>query len=213
MSQSPQAGLETILRQAPVVPVIVIDKLADAAPLARALVMGGLPVLEVTLRTEAALDAIAAMAGVEGAVVGAGTVLTRKQMKACRKAGAAFAVSPGATRKLLSAAEDEEIPFLPGAATASEAMALLEQGYGLQKFFPAEAAGGARALASFAQPLPQLRFCPTGGITAELAPTYFKLPNVITLGGSWMVPRKLVTAGDWGGIERLARQAAQLRAP
>jgi 2-dehydro-3-deoxyphosphogluconate aldolase/(4S)-4-hydroxy-2-oxoglutarate aldolase len=214
MAQSPQRGLELILNRAPVLPVIVIDRLAEAVPLARALVAGGLPVLEVTLRSDAALDAIRAMlAEVEGAVVGAGTVLTRKQVKACRKAGAAFGVSPGATGKVLHAVAGEGLPFLPGAATASEAMALLEQGYALQKFFPAAAIGGAKAVAALAQPLPMIRFCPTGGITPETAPDYFRLGNVITLGGSWMVPRALIAAGAWDRIEEMARAAVKLRAP
>ncbi len=207
-----QKNLEAALRKAPVVPVMVIDNLKDAVPLARALVNGGLPVLEITLRTDAALDCIKAIvAEVEGAIVGSGTVLTPQQLRQSRKAGCVFAVSPGSTGKLLGAAEDEDIALLPGAATASEAMALLEWGYAIQKFFPAEAAGGAAYLASLASPLPQIKFCPTGGITPALAPSYLKLSNVITLGGSWMAPKAMVNEGKWDEIEKLAKAAADLK--
>ncbi len=207
-----QKNLEAALRKAPVVPVMVIENVKDAVPLARALVNGGLPVLEITLRTDAALDCIKAIvAEVEGAIVGSGTVLTPKQLRQSRKAGCVFAVSPGSTGKLLGAAEDEDIALLPGAATASEAMALLEWGYAIQKFFPAEAAGGAPYLASLASPLPQIKFCPTGGITPALAPTYLKLSNVITLGGSWMAPKAMVNEGKWNEIELLAKAAAALK--
>jgi 2-dehydro-3-deoxyphosphogluconate aldolase / (4S)-4-hydroxy-2-oxoglutarate aldolase len=153
----------------------------------------------------------AIMAEVEGAIVGAGTVLSTEQLKQCNKLGCAFAVSPGASGKLLGAAEDVAMPLLPGAVTASEVMALLEWGYAHQKFFPAEPAGGTAYLASLSQPIPQVKFCPTGGITLEKAPSYLKLSNVITLGGSWMAPKGLVQAGDWAGIENLARAASQLR--
>lgn len=211
MSKDPQKGMEAILRKAPVVPVMVIEKLADAVPLAQALVKGGLPVLEITLRTEAAMESIKAIIGeVEGAIVGAGTVLTPQQLRDCRKAGCAFAVSPGSSGKLLGAAEDEEIALLPGGVTASECMALLEWGYRFQKFFPAEPAGGVSYLSSLASPLPQVRFCPTGGITPEKAKSYLTLSNVITIGGSWMAPKTLVAAGDWKAIEKLAREAASL---
>ena len=207
-----QKNLEAALRKAPVVPVMVIDNVKDAVPLARALVNGGLPVLEITLRTDAALDCIKAIvAEVEGAIVGSGTVLTPLQLRQSRKAGCVFAVSPGSTGKLLGAAEDEDIALLPGAATASEAMALLEWGYAIQKFFPAEAAGGATYLASLASPLPQIKFCPTGGITPALAPSYLKLSNVITLGGSWMAPKAMVNEGKWSEIELLAKAAAALK--
>ena len=214
MNHDPQNGLEAILKAAPVVPVLVIENVADAVPLARALVKGGLAVLEITLRTKAALDCIRAIiAEVEGAIVGAGTVLDAKKLKETEHIGCKFAVSPGATAKLLDAAEDSIVPLLPGSASASECMALIERGYRFQKFFPAEAAGGAPYLAALASPLPQVNFCPTGGITAELAPRYLKLANVITVGGSWMAPRKLVEAGDWAGIEKLAREAANVLAP
>lgn len=211
-SKNPQRGLEAALLKAPIVPVMVIEELKHAVPLARALVKGGLPVLEITLRTAAALDCIKAIVNeVEGAIVGSGTVLDIKQLKASEKAGCVFAVSPGATMKLVKAAKDHKIALLPGSASASEAMALLEHGYGLQKFFPAEAAGGAAYLASLASPLPQIKFCPTGGITPALAPSYLKLSNVITLGGSWMAPKALVNEGKWDEIEKLAREAAALR--
>ena len=212
MSKNPQRGLEAALLKAPIVPVMVIENLKDAVPLARALVNGGLPVLEITLRTAAALECIRAIVGeVEGAIVGSGTVLDGKQLKASEKAGCVFAVSPGCTDKLLKAAKDQKISLLPGSATASEAMKLLEHGYALQKFFPAEQSGGAAYLASISSPLPQIKFCPTGGITPALAPSYFKLSNVITLGGSWMAPKALVAEGKWDEIERLAREAVALR--
>jgi 2-dehydro-3-deoxyphosphogluconate aldolase / (4S)-4-hydroxy-2-oxoglutarate aldolase len=207
-----QAAIEATLKRAPVVPVMVIEDVKQAVPLARALVAGGLPVLEITLRTNAALDAMRAiMAEVEGAIVGAGTVIDKDQLQACEKIGCAFAVSPGSSPKLLDAADDCALPLLPGAATASEVMALLERSYRFQKFFPAEPAGGIAALSSLASPLPQVKFCPTGGITPEKARDYLKLANVITLGGSWMAPKAKIAAGDWVGIEALARQSAALR--
>jgi 2-dehydro-3-deoxyphosphogluconate aldolase / (4S)-4-hydroxy-2-oxoglutarate aldolase len=207
-----QQGVEAILKAAPVVPVMVIDDVKDAVPLARALVAGGLPVLEITLRTEAASDAIRAIkAEVEGAYVGAGTVLTRQQLSEMDKLGCVFAVSPGASPMLLAAAQDMAVPLLPGGVTASECMTLLDHGYRFQKFFPAEPAGGTAYLSSLASPLPQIMFCPTGGITLESAPRYLRLANVITLGGSWMAPKKLVAAKDWAGIEKLAREAAALK--
>jgi 2-dehydro-3-deoxyphosphogluconate aldolase / (4S)-4-hydroxy-2-oxoglutarate aldolase len=212
MTNDVQKGVEAILKAAPVIPVMVIENAADAVPLARALVKGGLPVLEITLRTKAALECIRAIiAEVEGAIVGAGTVLDGKKLKETEHLGCAFAVSPGSTRALLEAAADVLVPLLPGSATASECMSLMERGYRFQKFFPAEAAGGVAYLASLASPLPQVNFCPTGGITLETAPTYLKLANVITIGGSWMVPRKLVEAKDWAAIEALAREAAKLK--
>lgn len=195
---------------APVVPVLVIEDAGLADGLARALVAGGLPALEVTLRTPAALDAIRAMAEVPGGVVGAGTLLTPDDVKAAKAAGARFGVSPGATDRLLDACAEHDLPLLPGAATASEVMALLERGYTVQKFFPAEAIGGAKALGSLASPLPQVRFCPTGGIGLKTAPDYLRLANVLCVGGSWVVPKDRVAAGDWPAIEALAREAAAL---
>lgn len=196
---------------APVIPVIVVKEVAHAQPLATALVAGGLPVLEVTLRTPAALDAIRAMADVEGGVVGAGTLLTPADVKAAKAAGALFGVSPGLTDSLLKACEDEELPLLAGTATVSEAMRLLERGYSVAKFFPAEANGGAPALKSYAGPLPQMHYCPTGGITAKSAPTYLSLPNVLCVGGSWVCEASLLADGRWDEVERLAREASQLR--
>lgn len=195
---------------APIVPVLIVDEVAHAAPLAKALVAGGLPALEVTLRTPAALDVIRAMADVAGGVVGAGTLITPADVKAAKAAGAQFGVSPGATDTLIKACEDEGLPLLPGAASASEAMALLERGYTVQKFFPAGAAGGAPFLKALSSPLPQVSFCPTGGVTQENARDYLSLPNVICAGGSWIAPKHLVEAGDFAAIEGLAWAAANL---
>jgi len=212
MSPSVQAGIDGVLALAPVVPVVIIENPADAVPLARALVQGGLPAIEITLRTNAALAAIRAIsAEVAEAVVGVGTVREAGQLAAARTAGARFAVSPGATVSLLDAAAGEGLPLLPGIATPSEAMLLIERGYRFAKFFPAEPAGGAAYLAALASPLPQLRFCPTGGITLETAPLYLKLANVICVGGSWMVGRDHIAAGAWSAITAAARAAASLR--
>ncbi|MBL9050607.1 MAG: bifunctional 4-hydroxy-2-oxoglutarate aldolase/2-dehydro-3-deoxy-phosphogluconate aldolase [Tabrizicola sp.] len=199
-----------ICRLAPVVPVLVIDDLAHARPLAAALVAGGLPALEVTLRTPVALDAIRAMSEVPGGVVGAGTLLTPADVKAAKAAGATFGVSPGATDRLIAACEDEGLPLLPGAATASEIMALLEKGYTVQKFFPAEQAGGAAYLKSIGSPIPQVRFCPTGGISLKIAPDYLGLKNILCVGGSWVAPKDAMSKGDWAAITTLAREAAAL---
>jgi 2-dehydro-3-deoxyphosphogluconate aldolase/(4S)-4-hydroxy-2-oxoglutarate aldolase len=207
-----QAELEAILKRAPVVPVLVIDQVEDAVPLARALVEGGLPVLEITLRTKAAADCIRAIrAQVKAVIVGSGTVLDATSLKLSEELGCAFAVSPGATPALLSAAETVRTPLLPASRSPSEAMALLERGYRLQKFFPAEQSGGASYLAALISPLPQVRFCPTGGITPEIAPSYLKLSNVITIGGSWMAPKPLIANQDWAGISKLAVHAASLK--
>ena len=195
---------------APVVPVLVIHDVAHARPLAQALVAGGLPALEVTLRTPVALAAIAEMAQVAGGVVGAGTLLTPADVQAAKAAGAKFGVSPGATDILLDACESADLPLLPGAATSSEVMRLLERGYSVQKFFPAEANGGAPALKSIGGPLPQVSFCPTGGVSLTNAPNYLSLPNTLCVGGSWIVPQNLIDAGDWDGITELASQAAAL---
>ena len=193
---------------APVIPVLVIEDLAKARPLAEALVKGGLPVLEVTLRTPVALDAIRLMSEVPGAVVGVGTLLTPRDVAAAKFAGASFGVSPGVTDALLQAAKLEQLELLPGAATASEVMQLLERGYDIQKFFPAQAAGGVNMLKSFAGPLPQVSFCPTGGVTPQNVANYLELPNVLCVGGTWITPSNLVSASDWGGIEALAREAS-----
>jgi 2-dehydro-3-deoxyphosphogluconate aldolase/(4S)-4-hydroxy-2-oxoglutarate aldolase len=212
MSAAVQAGLDGVLRLAPVVPVVIIEDPADAVPLARALVQGGLPVIEITLRTDAALAAIRAITQeVAEAVVGVGTVREAGQLAAGRAAGARFAVSPGATPRLLDAAADEGLPLLPGIATPSEAMALIERGYRFAKFFPVEPAGGAAYLAALASPLPQLRFCPTGGITLENAARYLQLANVVCVGGSWMVGRDRIAAKQWPAVTAAARAAAALR--
>jgi 2-dehydro-3-deoxyphosphogluconate aldolase/(4S)-4-hydroxy-2-oxoglutarate aldolase len=196
---------------APVIPVLVIDDAAHALPLAEALVAGGLPVLEVTLRTPAALDAIRAMSTVEGGVVGAGTLLTPADVRAAKDAGALFGVSPGVTDRLLDACEAEELPLLGGVATVTEAMRMLERGYDVAKFFPAEANGGAAALKAFAGPLPQIAFCPTGGVTPQNAPTYLALPNVVCVGGSWVANAAMMREGRWDEIEALARDASRLK--
>ena len=195
---------------APIVPVLVVEEAALARPLAEALVAGGLPALEVTLRTPAALDVIREMAQVRGGHVGAGTLITPEDVRAAKDAGATFGVSPGATDALLAACEEADLPLLPGAATASEAMRLLERGYDMLKFFPAEASGGAPALKAIGAPLPQIGFCPTGGVSPANARSYLELPNVICAGGSWVAPKDLIEARDWAGIEALARATAQL---
>lgn len=210
--QEASIAAEKICRLAPVVPVLVVDQVAHAAPLAQALVAGGLPALEVTLRTDAALEVIAEMSRVDGGAVGAGTLLTSKDVENAKAAGATFGVSPGATDRLLDACEANDLPLLPGAASASEAMRLLERGYTVQKFFPAEAAGGAPFLKSLASPLPQIRFCPTGGVSLKNAMDYLSLPNTLCVGGSWVAPGDLVMVGDWDGITELAKEAAQLGA-
>lgn len=196
---------------APIVPVLVIDDAGSARPLAEALIAGGLPALEVTLRTPAALDAIRAMAEVPGGHVGAGTLITPDDVRAAKAAGASFGVSPGATDELLAACEAENLPLLPGAATASEAMRLLARGYDMLKFFPAEASGGAPALKAIGAPLPQITFCPTGGVNPANAETYLILPNVLCAGGSWVAPKDRIAARDWAGIEALATDASGLR--
>ncbi|SEL01861.1 2-dehydro-3-deoxyphosphogluconate aldolase / (4S)-4-hydroxy-2-oxoglutarate aldolase [Roseivivax marinus] len=203
---------EALCRLAPVIPVLVIEDVAHARPLAEALVAGGLPVLEVTLRTPAALDAIREMAKVEGGHVGAGTLLTPDDVARAVDAGATFGVSPGATDRLLDAAEAAGLPMLPGAATSTEVMGLLERGYTVQKFFPAEANGGAPALKSIGGPLPQVRFCPTGGVSLKNAHDYLSLSNTLCVGGSWVAPKDKMAAGDWDGITSLAREAAALAA-
>ncbi len=192
----------------PVIPVLVIEDATLAAPLAQALVAGGLAMLEITLRSNAALEAIRRIAAeVPAAIVGAGTVLNPAQFAAAQVSGARFIVSPGATDALYAAAKDTGLPFLPGAVTSSEIMCALEQGFTHAKFFPAEANGGIPALKSLAGPFPQMRFCPTGGVNEQNLAAYRALPNVFTAGGSWMVPKDKVAAGDWAGIEALARRA------
>src|SRR5689334_7271215 len=204
--------IAAIAARAPVIPVLTIERLADAVPLARALVKGGLPVLEITFRTGAAVEALAAIAReVPEAIVGAGTVLDEAQLRQAIAAGARFAVSPGSTPALAKAVTAAGLPFLPGVQTVSEALALRELGFLVLKFFPADAAGGTAWLKAVAAPLAGLRFCPTGGIGIETAPAYLALPNVACVGGSWVAPREAVAAGDWPRIERLAAAAAALK--
>ena len=209
-AQSPK--IADILALAPVIPVLTVEEPRAAVALAKALVAGGLPALEITLRTERALDAARAiMSEVDGAIVGLGTILTAAQMHAASKMGARFAVSPGAAPRLLDAAASAGVPYLPGAATASEIMSLLERGYTCIKFFPAEALGGVEASRALAAPLRTVRFCPTGGIDAQKAKRYLALPFVLAVGGSWVAPADRVASADWAAISTLARDAAGLR--
>ena len=206
--------IQDICAAAPVIPVLQIERLADAAPLARALAAGGLPVLEVTLRTDCALEAIREMrAAAPDAIVGAGTLRRPADVVACLEAGARFGVSPGAPTPLIEAVEAAAFPFLPGCATPTEAMALADRGFEVVKFFPAGAAGGPAMLKALASPLPDIRFCPTGGVTLDNAPAYLSLPNVAAVGGSWVAPKSLIDAGDWPAIESLAREAVTRLAP
>ena len=212
MDKSHDESLLKILKAAPVVPVLTIEDRAIAVPLARALVAGGLTALEVTLRTKAGLDSIRAIAAeVEGADVGAGTVLDRQQLNEAVTSGAKFLVSPGATPGLVAAAKECPVPFLPGVATAGEAMTLAESGFTMVKFFPAEPAGGISYLKALAAPLPALRFCPTGGVGPKNAPDYLALANVICVGGSWVAPADAVAREDWVRITALSREAAKLK--
>ncbi|WP_020394688.1 bifunctional 4-hydroxy-2-oxoglutarate aldolase/2-dehydro-3-deoxy-phosphogluconate aldolase [Thiolinea disciformis] len=203
-------AIKEICQQVPVIPVLVVKDVAHAVPLAEALVSGGLHVLEVTLRTPAALEVIRAMSTVQGAIVGAGTVLNAQDVQAAKQAGATFAVSPGATESLLAAAETEQLALLPGASTASEVMYLLERQYTALKFFPAESVGGIGMLKSLYGPLPAVSFCPTGGISPRNAADYLALPNVMCVGGSWLAPEDLVQAGLWDSIAALAEATQTL---
>lgn len=193
-----------------VIPVMILDDVSTARPIAEALVAGGLNVLEVTLRTENALAVLEEMAKVEGAIVGSGTVRNDEHMRQSVNAGCQFMVSPGATPRLLEAADGLSIPLLPGIGSPTEAMAAAEMGYKFLKFFPAEAMGGAKVLKDFASPLSDLVFCPTGGVNPGNAASYLNLPNVVCVGGSWIVPHDAVAAGDFKRIEELARAATQL---
>lgn len=196
----------------PVIPVVVVDSVDQAVPVARALVAGGVPVIEMTLRTDAGLEAIRAIAAeVPEITVGAGTVTTPARAKQALEAGAQFLVSPGSTPSLLSALLDTGLPFLPGTATVSEALAVLEAGHTAMKFFPAAASGGTPYLGSLPTVLPDARFCPTGGISLASAPDYLALPNVGCVGGSWLTPKDALGAGDWARVTELAAQAAALR--
>ena len=211
MSEKTEKLLSTLKLQ-PVVPVLIVEDAKTAVPLARALVAGGLKAIEITLRTDAALEAGRLVAQeVEGAVVGAGTILNAAHYAAAVDAGSQFIVSPGTTQELIDAAADSEIPLLPGAATASEVMGLREEGYQVLKFFPAEQAGGAAYLKSLSSPLAGTLFCPTGGISLSNARDYLSLPNVVCVGGSWVAPKDLVAKGDWAGITKLAAEAFALQ--
>ncbi|WP_448132631.1 bifunctional 4-hydroxy-2-oxoglutarate aldolase/2-dehydro-3-deoxy-phosphogluconate aldolase [Stenotrophomonas rhizophila] len=203
--------VRAVLKLAPVIPVFTPESIDDAVEVARALFNGGLPVIEVTLRTPVAMDAIKAMVeAVPDAVVGAGTVLTATQMEQVKQVGGRFAVSPGATPRLYAAARDTDLPFLPGVATSSELMLGLEHGLDTFKFFPAVQAGGAAMLSAWNGPFGDVRFCPTGGISAQTASQFLHLPNVLCVGGSWLTTRALIQARDWAGIEQLAHQASVL---
>ncbi|QSA98737.1 bifunctional 4-hydroxy-2-oxoglutarate aldolase/2-dehydro-3-deoxy-phosphogluconate aldolase [Methylococcus sp. EFPC2] len=205
-------NLDQIIAETSVMPVMVIERLEDAVPLAHALVEGGIRVLEITLRTAAGLDAVRAIRqSVPDAIVGVGTIATPDQLKASIDAGAQFGVSPGSTPRLLQAVADSKLPFLPGVATISEVIQALEFGFDVQKFFPAVQAGGVKMLEAFRGPFPQVRFCPTGGINVQNAPEFFKLPNVVCVGGSWLTPKDLVAGGKWAEIKHLAREAVALK--
>jgi 2-dehydro-3-deoxyphosphogluconate aldolase / (4S)-4-hydroxy-2-oxoglutarate aldolase len=205
--------VDAIMGMAPVIAVVVLHDASRAPGLARALVAGGIPVVEITLRTPAALDAArAAAAEVPEAVVGVGTVRSGADLDAALAAGAAFAVSPGAGPRLLDAAAEHPLPLLPGAVTPSEVMGLAERGYTRQKFFPAAAMGGPPVLKAFASPLPDVQFCPTGGVRPDTARGWLSLPNVRCVGGSWVAPRDAIAAGDWPRITALAAAAARLGA-
>ena len=201
---------EEICRLAPVIPVLVVENPDIAKPLAEALISGGLPVLEVTLRTESALDVISEMAKVPGGVVGAGTITKARDVKDAINAGANFAVSPGSTDNILEACEQQNLPILPGAATSSEIMRLFDLGYSVQKFFPAEAIGGQSALKAIGGPLPNVKFCPTGGITIDNAKGYLELKNTLCVGGSWIAPQRLIENRDWKSITALAKTASKI---
>lgn len=205
-------SIDKILKVAPVVPVMVVQRLEDAVPLAQALYNGGLKVLEITLRTPVALDAIRAMVDAlpEDAVIGAGTIITPQDLEQAVAAGSKFLVSPGTTPELIKAAKASSVPLLPGVATPTEAMALLAEGFTHLKFFPAEAAGGVAMVKSIGGPLPQITFCPTGGIDLAKAPKYLALPNVACVGGTWMAPPELVAQQRWDDIQKLAIEAASL---
>lgn len=209
---SEQATGPSPLEAAPVIPVVVLEDADLAVPMARALADGGLPVVELTLRTPAALEALSRIAQeVPDVLLGAGTIVTPDQARAAADAGAQFLVSPGATPRLLDVLADTGLPFLPGVATASEALAVLERGHTDMKFFPAQAAGGPAFLRSLASPLPAARFCPTGGVTPGNAADYLALPNVGCVGGSWLTPQRLLETADWDAVRELATAASSLQ--
>ena len=207
---TPREGSEWLLSVCggnPVMPVLKVEDPDSAAPLAGALVDGGIKVIEVTLRTDRAADVIRAMAGCHGCLVGAGTLLTPAHAESAKEAGAAFGVSPGSTPELIQACQNIGLPLLPGAVTPTEIMRLLDQGFDFLKFFPAEPSGGRAALSAIAGPLPQVNFCPTGGVSAGNAAAYLRLANVVCVGGSWIAPPSAIECGDWDGIQHNANQA------
>ncbi len=204
-----KSDIENFLTRAPIIPVLALDDPGAAVELAQALVLGGLPVIEVTLRSPRAVEVLEKMASVKNAIIGAGTVLTAEHADMAISSGAKFLVSPGATPKLLDAAEKSSVPLLPGAATSSDIMQMVERGYRFLKFFPAEAMGGVAMLKSFAGPFPQVKFCPTGGIDADKAKSYLALPNVVCVGGSFVTPEPLVAAQDWDKITALAKSVTR----
>lgn len=208
----PVASLLTVLEAQPVIPVVVIDDAERAVDLAHALVAGGLPAIEITLRTDAALSAIEKVAmSVPGAIVGAGTILKPDQYDAAVDAGSKFVVSPGFTRRLADHVGDNAVPLLPGTSSPSEIMDAMDAGYSVLKFFPAEQSGGVGYLKSLASPFGGVRFCPTGSITVKTAPDYLALPNVVCIGGSWVTPKAAIDTGDWDTVTTLAREAAALK--
>jgi len=211
MTELPKTAID-LMNRGPVIPVVVIDRAGDAVPLARALLAGGVDTMEITLRTVDALDAIRLVAEqVPDMAVGAGTIVRPEQAREAVSAGAAFLVSPGTTPQLLAALLDQDIPILAGAATASEVIALMEHGITEMKFFPAAAAGGPKAVKALAGPLPEITFCPTGGIDRASSADYLALPNVACVGGSWLTPSDLVAAGDWEAITALATDVSRAR--
>ena len=198
---------QDIMQEAPVIPVLVVQDPKTATPLAEALVAGGLPVLEITLRTPTAWQAVKAMQSVKGSIVGIGTVTRAEQFQQAREAGVAFVVTPGATAELLAAAKQSKLPTLPGVMTPSDAITALNVGFDCLKFFPAGSAGGVGMLKALHGPLPEAKFCPTGGVGLSNMNDYLTLPNVLCVGGSWVAPPELIKKGDWAGISELARQA------
>ncbi|MEY2700444.1 MAG: hypothetical protein RIQ52_1199 [Pseudomonadota bacterium] len=205
-------NIEKIVEVTSVMPVMVVDNIEQAVPLAQALVKGGIRVLEITLRTAGALDAVRAIrAAVPDAIVGVGTISTPAQLAASIEAGAQFGVSPGSTPTLLAAVAASGLPFLPGVATTSEVMQAMEYGFNVMKLFPAVPVGGIKLLESIGGPFPQAAFCPTGGVNPQNAVDFFRLPNVVCVGGSWLTPRAVVQAGDWEAITRLAEEAVRLK--
>lgn len=206
-----QVVISMAMRSAPVIPVLVLHDANIAKDLAKTLVEGGLPVLEVTLRTPQAAAAIEEMATVEGAIVAAGTCKTKADLRTAKEAGASMAVSPGITHALLQGAAEIDLPLLPGSDSVSLSMELFDAGFCHQKFFPAEASGGANKLRSISQPLPNITFCPTGGVSPTNAVSYLTLPNVLCVGGSWIAPAELIQENDWDGIKALAKSASELK--